>query len=61
MTEHVAALRDALWLLSLAAVNYAAGANPSSVTSGDFNGDSRLDLAFANFNNVSVLLNACSP
>jgi len=40
------------------AVNYGAGTNPVSVAVGDFNGDSKQDLAVANFNsnNVSVLL-----
>jgi hypothetical protein len=41
------------------AVSYAAGAVPSSVTVGDFNGDGILDLAVANdtvVGNVSVLL-----
>ena len=42
----------------LAAVNYAAGTGPISVTVGDFNGDGKADLAVANgdSNNVSVLL-----
>jgi len=41
-----------------AAVNYAAGDGPLSVTSGDFNGDGHLDLAAANelTNNISILL-----
>jgi len=47
-----------------AAVTYAAGSRPNSVTSGDFNGDGKLDLAVANSNlgpppardSVSVLL-----
>ena len=41
-----------------AAVNYAAGAGPSSVAVGDFNGDGKADLAVANYDsdNVSVLL-----
>jgi hypothetical protein len=41
-----------------AAVAYAAGSWPSEVTSGDFNGDKKLDLAVANSasDNVSVLL-----
>ena len=39
-------------------VDYAVGANPSSVAVGDFNGDGRPDLAVANYgsNTVSVLL-----
>src|SRR5205807_2618397 len=39
-------------------VDYAVGANPSSVAVGDFNGDGRPDLAVANYysNDVSVLL-----
>jgi len=38
--------------------NFAAGTNPYSVTSADFNGDGKADIASANFasNNVSVLL-----
>jgi hypothetical protein len=42
-----------------AAVYYVAGAGSFSVAVGDFNGDTKLDLAVANFlsNNVSVLLN----
>ncbi len=40
-----------------AAVNYGAGTNPASVTTGDFNGDGKIDLAVANWGgNVSVLL-----
>lgn len=41
------------------AVNYAVGSNPISVTTGDFNGDGRTDLAVANIgsHNVSILLN----
>ncbi len=40
------------------AVNYAVGTNPYAVTSGDFNGDGKLDLAAANSvdGTVSVLL-----
>ena len=40
------------------AINYIIGGNPFSVTSGDFNGDTYLDLATANgsSNNVSILL-----
>jgi len=40
------------------AVNYSTGTNPSSVTTGDFNGDGKLDLATANHGsgNVSILL-----
>ncbi|MFM2202094.1 MAG: hypothetical protein RL040_1294, partial [Bacteroidota bacterium] len=39
------------------AINYPAGSGPSSVTTADFNGDGKLDLASANSlgNNVSVL------
>lgn len=42
----------------LAPVNYAAGANPTSVIIGDFNGDAKLDLITtrASKNNVSVLM-----
>jgi hypothetical protein len=42
----------------LARVNYAAGANPTSVIIGDFNGDGKLDLitTHASKNNASVLL-----
>ncbi|MCC5877578.1 MAG: VCBS repeat-containing protein, partial [Candidatus Sumerlaeia bacterium] len=41
-----------------AAVDYDAGDGPSSVTTGDFNGNGITDLAVANFNsaNVSILL-----
>jgi len=39
-----------------AAVNYDAGANPSSAVVGDFNGDGKSDLAVANMRGVSVLL-----
>ncbi|HZL37246.1 MAG TPA: FG-GAP-like repeat-containing protein, partial [Tepidisphaeraceae bacterium] len=41
-----------------AAIDYAAGLNPFSVTVGDFNGDGEADLVVANFNSggVSVLL-----
>ena len=40
-----------------AAVNFAAGKNPSSIAVGDFNGDGRVDLVTANSDNtVSVLL-----
>ncbi len=40
------------------AVNYAAGTQPQSVATGDFNADGRPDVAVANFNsnNVSILL-----
>ncbi|OGP75793.1 MAG: hypothetical protein A2W09_00650 [Deltaproteobacteria bacterium RBG_16_50_11] len=40
------------------AVDYGTGSNPYSFTAGDFNGDSKLDLAVANYNgnNVSILL-----
>src|SRR6185436_1058497 len=39
--------------------SYNVGANPQSVAMGDFNGDSRLDLAVANFDadTMSVLVN----
>jgi len=45
-----------------ASVPYAVGSNPLSVTTGDFNGDGKLDLAVANYfdgaggNSVSVLI-----
>jgi hypothetical protein len=44
------------------ASNFAVGAFPRSVTTGDFNGDGQLDLAVANenSNSVSVLLNTCT-
>jgi len=42
-----------------APVAYAVGAGPSSVAVGDFNGDSKLDLAVANFN--CYLIPPCSP
>src|SRR6185436_7850087 len=40
------------------ATNFTAGTGPRSITSGDFNGDSKMDLATANYGsaNVSVLL-----
>ncbi|MFA6001902.1 MAG: VCBS repeat-containing protein, partial [Thermoleophilia bacterium] len=40
------------------AVNYGVGQSPSSVTTGDFNGDGKTDLAVANqsSNDVSVLI-----
>jgi hypothetical protein len=43
----------------LTAVNYGAGAGPSSVAIGDLNGDIALDLAVANhlIDNVSILIN----
>jgi hypothetical protein len=46
-----------------AAQTLAAGADPSSVTVGDVNGDGRLDLAVANANDntISVLLNTSAP
>lgn len=39
-------------------MSYAAGAEPSGVSLGDFNGDGKTDLAVANYasNNISVLL-----
>ncbi|MDO8735696.1 MAG: FG-GAP-like repeat-containing protein, partial [Thermoleophilia bacterium] len=46
-----------------AAVNYTSGANPSSVTTGDFNRDGKTDLAVADMsgsNNVSILINSAS-
>ena len=41
------------------ATNFGAGDGPISVAVGDFDGDTDLDLAVANFdsNNVSILLN----
>ncbi len=45
-----------------AAVNFIVGDEPSSVTTGDFNGDRKLDLATANISGtISVLLNTCNP
>ena len=43
--------------------DFATGPNPRSVTTGDLNGDGKLDLAVANLNsnNVSVLLNSTVP
>ena len=43
-----------------AAVNYAVGMNPSSVTVGDINGDAKQDIVVANggSNNVSLLVGA---
>jgi hypothetical protein len=42
-----------------AKVDYATGAGPASVTAADFDGDGRLDLAVATFNNIlRVRLNA---
>jgi hypothetical protein len=46
-------------LLSLSSItSYAAGSSPAGVTLGDFNNDTRLDLAVVNYhdNTVSVLL-----
>src|SRR5467141_2433724 len=39
-----------------AAVTFDAGKNPLSIAVGDFDGDTRLDLAVANADSVSVLL-----
>jgi VCBS repeat protein len=46
-----------------AAVNFGAGTFPDTTAVGDFNGDNKPDLAVANqaSNNVSILLNTCSP
>jgi len=43
-----------------AAVNFSVGTSPQSITSADFDGDGKFDLAVANWssNNVSVLLNS---
>ena len=43
--------------------DFATGPNPRSVTTGDLNGDGKLDLAVANLNSntVSVLLNNTVP
>ena len=40
---------------------YTVGYNPISVTAGDFNNDTKLDLAVVNHydNAVSILLNSC--
>ena len=43
--------------LFAAAASYGVGTNPDSVTVGDWNGDGKLDLATANDDNVSILLN----
>ena len=44
-----------------AKVDYTVGAEPLGVAVGDFNGDSKSDLAIANYNSstVSVLLSQC--
>jgi hypothetical protein len=54
----VEALEDRCLLSFSPAVNYPVGLNPYAVATGDFNGDSRLDLAVANqsSNTVSILL-----
>jgi hypothetical protein len=43
-------------------VLYATGNGPRSVTSSDFNGDSKMDLAVVNTigNTVAIFLNLCS-
>ena len=52
------ALEDRRLLTFNLAVNYAADLAPQAVVVGDFNGDTRLDLAVVNYssNNVSILL-----
>ena len=54
------ALEDRLTPSLSSAGNYAVGTNPQAVVTGDFNNDSKLDLAVANFesDSVSVLLGA---
>jgi hypothetical protein len=50
-------LEDRCLLSFLPPVDYSAGTSPHTVVLADFNGDTRLDIAVANFNgNVSVLL-----
>ena len=44
-----------------AAVNFVAGTYPSSVAVGDFNGDRKPDLAVADFEGVSILINTSGP
>jgi FG-GAP-like repeat len=43
-------------------VAFAAGSGPLALTSGDFNGDGKIDIAVANMsgNDVTVLLNTSS-
>lgn len=44
-----------------APANYLAGWSPGLMTSGDWNGDGRDDLAYNTFYTVGVMMSTCSP